>query len=182
MWTPEAELVAELSHHRDAVTCLAHDGHFAFSGSEDAAICAWDLAAVSARPKPAQSAAPGAKAAPPELLRVTEPLFTLQGHSGPVSALLVLPESGRLASCGTDGVLLFWDYVAQAVTRKLEHNGQPMLSLAVRVDADEVLVGTQGGDILRFPLHVKPKVPPLLSSAFLSSACLLCPSCGSLCT
>jgi WD40 repeat protein len=87
------------------------------------------------------------------------PLFLLSGHTCPVSALLLLPHSGHLASCGIDGALIFWDYVFQTVTGRLDHP-HAMLCMALRADNGEILVGTQEGSILRFPIRVGPQPPP----------------------
>lgn len=78
-----------------------------------------------------------------------EPLYTLLGHDRTVTALSILPQTGDLLSCGLDGRLIFWDYVTRAQLRKFEH-AEEMLCMAVRVDTDEVLVGTREGNILRF--------------------------------
>ena len=43
MWTADADLLGEMTGSGGAVTCLAHEGFFLFSGCEGGAISAWDL-------------------------------------------------------------------------------------------------------------------------------------------
>ena len=43
------ELQAEIAAHSDAVTCLALDGNFLFSGSEDNSVAMWDVVAACAK-------------------------------------------------------------------------------------------------------------------------------------
>lgn len=69
-WTCEGELRAVLHTHSEAVTCLASDGFFLFSGSEDSTIGAWDmhsLAGAPAAPGAMASAFPGSVPSPPGL-------------------------------------------------------------------------------------------------------------------
>lgn len=64
----------------------------------------------------------------------------------------MLHAAARLASCGADGTLLLWDYVARRPTRRFQHSA-PLLCLAPRADRAEVLAGSQDARILRFPMH-----------------------------
>eukprot|EP00892_Ulva_mutabilis_P008798 jgi/Ulvmu1/6290/UM281_0003.1 len=138
VWRPaQAELVGVGHGHHEAVTCMTHDRNLLFSGSEDTQVLAWDLCSAKR-----------AAGAPAEL----HPLFALRGHSAAVTAVAMLRSAGRLASCGSDGLLLLWDYAARHVARRIQHSA-PLLCLACRADREEVLVGSQDASILRFALR-----------------------------
>lgn len=77
----------------------------------------------------------------------------------------MLPQVERLASCGADGALLLWDYVARHITRRIQH-AAPLLCIAARADRPEILVGSQDSSILRFPMH-DPVRPDLHACKFM---------------
>lgn len=100
---------------------------------------------------------------------VLQPLFTLQGHYDPVSAVSMLPHPGQLLSCDLRGLLISWDYVAQRAKRKFQHSCG-LLCLAPRADKiEEILIGTSDGDILRLPFAASSPVRP--STSMNSSRC-----------
>ncbi|KAK9807011.1 hypothetical protein WJX72_010761 [[Myrmecia] bisecta] len=125
--------------HSEAVACLALDANFLFSGSEDCSIRVWDTVPAAGQ---------GKRQAKLPFSGGTH-LKTLTGHKQTVTAIEVLPLSGHLVSCGTDGQLLIWDYTAAVVLRRFQRPDE-FRCLALRHDADEVLVGTMQNAIYRF--------------------------------
>ncbi|KXZ44857.1 hypothetical protein GPECTOR_61g810 [Gonium pectorale] len=169
------------SGHKDAITCLALDSNFLFSGSDDCNICLWDTVPAGGSKAPytgtrAQGAhsssssgvppPPGGPSAPsPQQVSFKaafsgRPLKTLVHHRRPVTGLDVLPSSGNLVSCSLDGQLLVWDYVAGQVLHRFAHDTEEFRCLALRYDRAEVLVGTQQASLLRYALHEPAVTPP----------------------
>ncbi|KDO34294.1 hypothetical protein SPRG_19112 [Saprolegnia parasitica CBS 223.65] len=81
-------LLITLSNHHDAVTCLAFDGSFLFSGSEDASIKIWNVLDPHAAYE----------------------VGYLHAHASPVRDLVVLPQTGYVVSCAHDGKVRVWNY------------------------------------------------------------------------
>lgn len=83
-----------------------------------------------------------------------------------MTAVTMLHATGRLASCGADGLLLLWDYVARRPTRRIQH-AAPLLCVTERADCEELLVGSKDASILRFPMrdpvrsHLSVRLLPL---------------------
>ena len=77
-------------------------------------------------------------------------LRTLKGHTASVTGLDVMPLSGHLASCSIDCTIRVWDYKTATVIRMYNHY-EEMKCLALRADTDEIVVGTEQANILRFP-------------------------------
>ena len=67
------------------MTCLALDGNFLLSGSEDGEVRVWDLHSYMA-------------------------LAVLAIHAAPVEGMLIVPENGLLVTCSTDSTVRVWDY------------------------------------------------------------------------
>ncbi|EFJ40323.1 hypothetical protein VOLCADRAFT_99881 [Volvox carteri f. nagariensis] len=130
--------------HKNAVTCLALDANFLFSGSDDCTICLWDTVPAAVN-KPHFAALKGTFS--------TRPLKVLEAHRRSVTGLDVLPASGHLVSCSLDGQLLVWDYVAGQVRHRFAHDTEEFRCLALRYDRPEVLVGTLQANILRYTIH-----------------------------
>lgn len=86
-----------LEGHTDAVTCLAQDGNFLISGSDDRTIKVWDLNCNF-------------------LLR------TLAVHSRSVQDVLVIPSLGYIASCARDGQVLVWNYVTDEILHTFSYD------------------------------------------------------------
>ena len=81
-------MLAALKGHSDAITCLAIDANFLFSGSEDRSIRIWNMA------------------------EICEPyeLSVLDAHAESVRDIMILPTHGHLVSCSFDGCIKVWDY------------------------------------------------------------------------
>jgi len=132
------QLEAEYKGHDDAVTCLAVDANFLYSGSGDHTVRIWETAQGYE-------------------------LKTVNVHSVTVQAILVIPESGVVASCAFDGRLVFWD----PLIGKMDNVGELITyeqpeefrSLAY-VDMNRtVLVGCESGKIIAFPLPAEEAGP-----------------------
>eukprot|EP00798_Chlamydomonas_sp_ICE-L_P028022 gene28022-31123_t len=117
--------------HKDAVTCLALDANFLFSGSDDCTICLWDTV-----PTPADGK-------------------VLEGHTRSVTGVELISSSGNLASVSLDGTLRFWDYITGTVLKQYNHH-EEFRCLAIRSDLDEALVGTMQASILRYSTKEEP--------------------------
>ncbi|RHY07224.1 hypothetical protein DYB37_004960 [Aphanomyces astaci] len=84
----DQELLTTLSNHDNSVTCVAFDGCFLFSGSDDCSIKIWNVL------DPAQAYEVG----------------FIQAHALAVRDIVVLPSSGYIASCAYDGKIRVWNY------------------------------------------------------------------------
>ncbi|GIL56264.1 hypothetical protein Vafri_11611 [Volvox africanus] len=158
--------------HKNAVTCLALDANFLFSGSDDCTICLWDTvpAAVDkshisgSRIGGTHGAQPNAVPTSPGIALKgtfsTRPLKVLQAHRRSVTGLDVLPASGHLVSCSLDGQLLVWDYVSGQLMHRFTHDTEEFRCLALRYDRPEVLVGTLQANILRYTIHEQAVAAP----------------------
>ncbi|GLC46623.1 hypothetical protein PLESTB_001224200 [Pleodorina starrii] len=169
--------------HTNAVTCLALDANFLFSGSDDCSICLWDTVPAVASKAPGSRLVgghsvvhgngervigsgliPATPASPsPMSLKApfaTRPLKVLSGHRRAVTGLDVLPASGNLVSCSLDGSLLVWDYVAGQVLHRFTHDTEEFRCLALRYDRPEVLVGTMQANLLRYTIHEQAVAAP----------------------
>lgn len=136
------DLVAEYEGHEDAITCFDVEGHFLFSGSVDCTIRIWETTQAY-------------------------PLKVVQVHGVTVQALLVLPESGFVASCASDGKVVFWDpQVGQADVRVLQTYEQPeeFRALSYLEATGTVLVGCESGKIVAFPLPKEVSTGPVIST------------------
>jgi len=82
--------------HTDSVTCMAIDGYFLFSGSDDNNIVIWNLQNYTH-------------------------IGILKGHQFSIQDLTML-KAGFLASCAYDRKVLVWDYysgeIVETFTRK----------------------------------------------------------------
>jgi len=135
VWSESLDYVGEHRGHAEAVTCMALQSNFLFSGSEDTSICIWDSLPAKAKKGPFNSGT---------LVR------RLEGHDGAVLGLSLLQDTGHLVSCGADSSVRIWDYSAGVQLNKLTHADE-MRCMAVRQDTGEVLVGTMQDRILKFP-------------------------------
>ena len=92
-------MLSTLDGHGDAITCLALDANFLFSGSEDRSIRIWNMADIC------------------------EPyeLCVLDAHSESVRDIMILPMHGHLVSCSFDGSIKVWDYGFSQEAEKAGH-------------------------------------------------------------
>ncbi len=104
------DLEAQLCGHTGAITCLAIDANFLFSGSEDNTIRIWNCSSF----------------------QDSYCLSTLAAHTESVRDILILPDLGHLVSCAGDGLIRVWDYSATSDTdpdqsgrilKEYKHNG-----------------------------------------------------------
>lgn len=119
--------------HEDAVTCLAADGHFLYSGSVDKTVRVW------------------------ETMQGVQ-LKIVKVHDVTLQSVLVLAELGHVASCGADGRLVFWDPCIGRVDMdgvdEIQTYEQPeeFRCLAYVSMTKQILVGCESGKIIAFPL------------------------------
>mmetsp|Transcript_80063 Transcript_80063/g.226597 ORF Transcript_80063/g.226597 Transcript_80063/m.226597 type:complete len:742 (+) Transcript_80063:88-2313(+) len=124
------QLEAAYEGHEDAIICFAVDGNFLFSGSADCTVRVWETSQGYE-------------------------LKVVRVHEVTVQSLLVIPETGFVASCAFDGRVVFWDpQVGRPHVNELQTYEQPeqFRSLAY-VDLNRsILVGCESGKIIAFPL------------------------------
>jgi hypothetical protein len=79
----------------------------------------------------------------------------LAGHSLAVTALLVMPGSRHVVSCGRDGRLVAWELASGGVVWQ-EQQPEELLCLALRQHegSSELLVGGASGNMFRYPSSV----------------------------
>jgi len=134
-WPGRGGELAEATYegHEDAVTCLTAQGAYLFSGSADCTVRVWDA------------------------LRAEE-LKVVRVHTVTVQALLAVPNSHLLVSCGFDGRAVFWDpqMDVRLGVREMKTYEQPeeFRSLAYMDMTHSVLVGCESGKIIAFPVPV----------------------------
>eukprot|EP00743_Colponemidia_sp_Colp-15_P004981 GILK01005367.1.p1 GENE.GILK01005367.1~~GILK01005367.1.p1 ORF type:complete len:818 (+),score=111.10 GILK01005367.1:64-2517(+) len=125
MYTKEGQLTG----HEDSVTCLALDGNYLFSGSEDQTIRVWETANKYH-------------------------LYTLKSHTAPVTDLLVIPDTGYVVSCSFDATIVVWKYQKELVLKQFQHS-EEFRCLAYLRNATTILAGTEQNNILFFPLDFR---------------------------
>ncbi|KAF0699348.1 Aste57867_10064 [Aphanomyces stellatus] len=136
----DQDLLTTLSNHEDAVTCLAFDGAFLFSGSDDCSIKIWNVL----DPRSAYE------------------LGFIQAHAMSVRDLIVLPPLGHLVSCAYDGKIRVWNYQScgsYGNYASLIHEfkkKEKMRCLAFWPGKNSIVCGTGDKTVLIFtlPLHL----------------------------
>ena len=110
-----------------AVTALALDGNYLFSGGEDEVICMWDTHSQA-------------------LLRVLR-------DDGELNALFVVPATGHLLSCTRAGGVKLWSQKQGRVLARFDSPiSEELRCLAYCRETSEVFVGTEDGAVLRVTL------------------------------
>ena len=146
VWSEGAyELLGTHEGHAEAVTSLALDANFLFSGSEDCSIKVWDTVPVTSRANSQSAQAFKAFKGDTTLIK------TLKGHDKTVTDLEIVPSHGHLLSCSQDGIFNIWNYTQGVILKQFKHH-EDFRCLALRSDKNEVLIGTEQEKILRFPL------------------------------
>lgn len=153
--------------HAGAVTCLALDSNFLFSGSDDCEIRVWDaVPAIEENFKDGVNRRSALSGLQDEGLENVngglvssgfsneKPLTILSGHTSAISSIQVLWGcGGQVLSSSLDGSLRVWDYVAgEQIHKYIAPGGEELRCMAVRSDKPEILAGTSTGSILCFPL------------------------------
>jgi hypothetical protein len=125
------QMEAEYKGHTDAVVCFAVDANLLFSGSVDHTVRIWETSQGMS-------------------------LKVVNVHDVTVQALLVIPESGYVASCAFDGRMVLWDpeISKKEGVREIQTYEQPEEFRALAyVDLNQmILVGCESGKIIAFPM------------------------------
>jgi len=124
-------LEAEYKGHTDAVVCFAVDANLLFSGSVDCTVRIWETSQGI-------------------------PLKEVKVHNVTVQALLVVPDTGYIASCAFDGRMVLWDpqIAKKEGVHEVQTYEQPeeFRSLAYVELNRMILVGCESGKIIAFPM------------------------------
>eukprot|EP00658_Telonema_sp_P-2_P002120 TRINITY_DN10801_c0_g1_i6.p2 TRINITY_DN10801_c0_g1~~TRINITY_DN10801_c0_g1_i6.p2 ORF type:complete len:440 (-),score=108.37 TRINITY_DN10801_c0_g1_i6:178-1497(-) len=123
----------EFRGHEDSVTCLALDGNFLVSGSQDRTIKLWNLLSEH---------------------QETHLVKTLPGHRRTIEDLLVLAQSGHLVSCATDGHIKCWDYTAETVLHEIKLE-EEFLCMDYKKSTHQIVAGTESHKVLLFTLPLE---------------------------
>jgi len=119
--------------HQNAVSCIAVDGSFLISGSDDASIMVWSihfqsaLITLPAAPSPS-STSDDLSPVDQQLLQITpyrsDPTIvsTTKGHTCAIRDLIVLREYGLIVTCAFDGKVLVWDYTVGEIVHAFVHD------------------------------------------------------------
>lgn len=124
------KLQAEFRGHEDAINCFAVDANFLFSGSGDCTVRIWETSQGYQ-------------------------LKCVRMHNVPVQAVLVIPDSGLVATCAFDGKLKLWEpQIGRPDEREVAVYEQPeeFRVLAYADMSRTLLVGSESGRIITFPL------------------------------
>jgi WD40 repeat protein len=124
------QLEGEYKGHTDAVVCFAVDANMLFSGSVDCTVRIWETSQGMQ-------------------------LKVVKVHDVTVQALLVVPDSGYIASCAFDGRMVLWDpqIAKKEGVNEIQTYEQPeeFRSLAYVELNHMILVGCESGKIIAFP-------------------------------
>lgn len=126
-----AHLEVEYQGHEDGILCFSVDANFLYSGSVDQTIRIWETSQGFQ-------------------------LKVVKVHDVTVQSILVLPESGCVASCGHDGKLRLWDPLIGktedvSIIHTYEHPEEFRALTYVQL-SQTILVGAESGKIISFPL------------------------------
>jgi len=135
------------SDHSESITCLAGDGSYLFSGSEDGTIGIWNLGEeidVLAGNRTNRGKA---------LMSRMRRMGTIQvAEEKAINALCVMPQSGYLVSADGGGDVKVWYYtkVGGAVVKVIRHHDEIPTCLAIKEGTECCLfVGTKTGSLLK---------------------------------
>lgn len=87
-------MLKELDGHQGAVTCMALDAMFLFTGSDDCTIRIWNLSTISDAYQ----------------------LGRIEAHRESIRDLIFIEDLGCLVSCAYDGYIRLWAYDEQDTT------------------------------------------------------------------
>jgi len=160
LWSPSGELLFDLTGHEDTVQALAFEptGSRVAAGCADGAVVVWD-SATGERVTSFEGnlggalslawSADGARlaiGAGDHMIRIVDvasgSATVLAGHDERVSALVFLPEGGRLVSGSFDGTLRIWDAVAAKPLLSLRDHAGAITSLAGSPDGKAIVSGS----------------------------------------
>lgn len=141
------QMEAEYKGHTDAIVCFAVDANLLFSGSVDCTVRIWETSQGI-------------------------PLKEVKVHNVTVQALLVVPDTGYVASCAFDGRMVLWDpQIAKkegVVEVQTYEQPEEFRSLAYVELNHMILVGCESGKIIAFPLPDEDAEAGVSAKKFLS--------------
>jgi WD40 repeat protein len=81
-----------------------------------------------------------------------EELFALDGHRGPIFALMMTPDGRQIISAGADGSIRFWDFASRKVQRTIETGHGAVFALALSPDARTLAFAGSNGTLETYDL------------------------------
>lgn len=151
LWNVQSgELLLTLDDHTDRVRALAFtsDGSTLISAGHDRTVRMWDMKAES---KPLDVPVRNTNRSQRhffEQMRLPNddfPKRVLKGHSGPVTAVAVSQNGGRLVSAGMDGTALLWSPGALDEDDVLNVHSQTVNGIAMSPDGGKILTVSNDG-------------------------------------
>ena len=112
--------------HSDSVTCMAMDGYFLFTGSDDRTIVMWNLQNFTH-------------------------IGVLNEHKTSVQDLMML-KAGFLCSCSYDRKVLVWDYYKGEVVKTYTRKKTEFRCIAAVESKGKLLAGTNEKQIITFDI------------------------------
>jgi len=125
----KAVVIKELAGHEDLTLAADCDENFVLTAGRDTTVLVWHPSSGE------------------------QPLFSLRGHSGPVTAVLLLPSvANRAISASLDCSLKIWDLTRGALVRDIyTFNGVKCICLLpLKTGGTVVATGTDGGKLEAF--------------------------------
>ena len=120
--------------HADAISCMAVDGNFVFTGSDDTTIKIWNM---SGEP----SWHPSGPMLDHCLVRVLD--APAGGHVEAIKALLIIQPQGLLVSLSIDMVIKIWDYTRGVVLWETKHDKDDLTCIIFDQAKQTLVCGTE---------------------------------------
>jgi WD40 repeat protein len=113
----------------DWITAVVYslDGQTLISGSRDGSLLLWNM--------------------------IGEQIGQLEGHTGSISDLVLVPGSGYLLSGSSDGSLILWDLNSKKAVRKFNKASSPITALAVAEANSTAVTAHQDGSLIMWDLE-----------------------------
>uniref|UniRef100_A0A7S4KMP1 Uncharacterized protein n=1 Tax=Guillardia theta TaxID=55529 RepID=A0A7S4KMP1_GUITH len=136
--------------HRDSISCMAIDGNFLFTGSDDHSIKIWDMSGNL-------------------LIRVLGE--SSNGHSDSIRKMLIMETEGFLVSLSVDNELKLWNYTKAEVLWQIKHEDNDITCFCYDESKRSLVCGTEEATIITIEIPefvFKSAGPELVKQPILS--------------